>query len=70
MLDLESAIAIVRRVHSEIGTAELARISGVPYTTLRDWEARDFTSPAFETLTRLAAAAEAHEARPAGDVAA
>ena len=59
MSSIERAIDLIRQVHAEVGTAEFARISGVPYTTLKDCEARNFVGPSVETLTKLAAAAEA-----------
>lgn len=61
MSSIEQAIELVREVHAEIGTAEFARISGVPYTTLKDCEARRFVGPSIETLKKLSAAAEARK---------
>jgi hypothetical protein len=59
MSSIEAAIELVRKGHAEIGTAEFARLSGVPYTTLQDCQARRFVGPSIETLKKLAAAAEA-----------
>lgn len=62
MSTIERSIEAIRRVHKELGTAEFARLSGVAYTTLNDCKTRDFVGPSVETLMKLAAAAEAHEA--------
>lgn len=51
----------IRRVHEKIGTAELARISGVPYTTVRECEMRDFGFKPLDTLEKLTAAAVEYE---------
>jgi hypothetical protein len=66
MSSIEHAVALIRRVHAEIGTAEFSRLSGVPYTTLKDCEARNFVGPSIETLQKLAGAAERF-AEVAGD---
>lgn len=70
MSSIEASIETIRRVHNDLGTAEFARLSGVAYTTLVDCKARDFVGPSVETLLKLAAAAEAHEAsRRSGEAA-
>lgn len=60
------ALMLVRKVHDDLGTAELARRSGVPYTTLRDAAARGFAGPAVETLEKLTIAVEAAAEAVAG----
>lgn len=67
MSNIERAIAKIRAVHAEIGTAAFARLSGVSYTTLRDCEARGFVGPSIETLQKLEAAAEVHVAATPSD---
>lgn len=62
MSSIDRALTLIRKVHAEVGTAEFARLSGVPYTTLKDCEARNFVGPSVETLQKLAAAAERREA--------
>lgn len=61
MSAVDEALAAIRRVSSRLNTAEFARLSGVPYTTLREWEARGFAGTTVETLQKLAAAAIAFE---------
>jgi len=61
MSTVEVAIELIRKVCADIGPAEFARISGVPYTTLKDCETRDFVGPSIATLQKLAKAAEAYK---------
>ena len=60
MATIDAALDLIRHAHEELGTAEFARMAGVPYTTLRDCEARNFLSPPVATLRKLEAAAAAH----------
>ncbi len=69
MTALDQTIELIRKTHAEIGTAEFARLSGVPYTTLKDCEARSFVGPSIETLQKLAVAAEARAAARDGEAA-
>jgi hypothetical protein len=65
MSEIKRTIELIHDVHAQIGTAELARRSGVPYTTLRDCVARNFTGPAVETLAKLEIAARANKSEAA-----
>lgn len=58
MSSVETALAAIRKVHADIGTAEFARLSGVPYSTVVDCQKRDFVGPSVETLQKFAVAAE------------
>lgn len=68
MTQISEAITTVRRVSEKLSTLEFAKLSGVPYTTLRDCQARGFRSPAVDTLEKLVAAALAFEAKEAAEV--
>lgn len=59
MSTVERTLRLIRQVHADLGTLEFSRLSGVPYTTLRDLQARNFTGPSIETFQKLADAAEA-----------
>jgi len=54
------AIADIQRAQRSLGSVELARRSGVPYSTLKEAEKRAFSAPAVRTLEKLAIAAAAH----------
>ena len=62
MSSIEQSIDAVRRVHRDLGSKELARRSGVPYTTIREAAARDFAGKPIQTLIALVTAAEKIEA--------
>lgn len=62
MSSIEQSIETVCRVHRDLGAAALARLSGVPYTTIREAAARGFSGKPIETLIALVAAAERIEA--------
>lgn len=61
MSTIEAAIETIRRVVGKLGTAEAARLSGVPYTTLHEAKARGFAGKPVETFQKLAEFAEAYE---------
>jgi len=62
MTSISSTIANVAKLHSEVGTAELARMSGVPYTTIVDQAARGWRSRSIDVLEKLEAAAQKRSA--------
>lgn len=62
MSSIEQSIEVVRRVHQTLGAKELARLSGVPYTTIREAASRGFAGKPIETLIALVQAAEKVEA--------
>ena len=62
MSAIERSIEAVRRVHDDRGAKELARRSGVPYTTIREAAQRGFAGKPIETLIALVNAAEEIEA--------
>lgn len=64
MSAIDKLIDQVHRVHGKLGTAEFARVAGVPYTTLRDLKSKGFGKPV-DTLRKLASAAEEAEGRAA-----
>lgn len=68
MSSIEQSIAAVQRAHDDLGAKELARRSGVPYTTIREAAARGFTGKPIETLIALVAAAEKAEREGVGAV--
>lgn len=49
------------------GLTRLSERSGVPYTTLKDWERRGFRPPAVDAFERVAEAATAIEAAAEAD---
>jgi hypothetical protein len=62
MSSIAQSIEAIRRVHSKLGTAELARRAGLPYTTVNDCQRRQFVGPSVETLLKLAEVAEQADA--------
>lgn len=60
MTPVSEAIGNIRTVLKRVGAAEFARLSDVPYTTLREWEAQDFQARSVVTLDKLSAAAESY----------
>lgn len=65
MTSIEQAVDLVRETCDRIGPAEFARLSGVPYTTIRDWRSRDFRGPGTDILAKLLDAAQ--QSRVAND---
>lgn len=64
MNSVTNALADIQRAAETEGLPALARRSGVPYTTLIDWQKAGWRPRAVATLERLAAAAAA---TPAND---
>jgi hypothetical protein len=62
-MDVDSIIRSIEQAVEEQGLPELSKRSGVPYTTLRDWQKAGWRPRAVEVLEKLAAASE-----PANDV--
>lgn len=62
MASIDDTLKLIREVHGEIKTPELARLADVPYTTVHEAAKRGFDGPAVETLRKLEAAATAHRA--------
>jgi len=59
MTDIAAAIEQIRQVTKEKGSlAELARESGVPYSTVHSFADRDWTHKNLEVIEKLAAAAQ------------
>jgi len=58
MSSIAHSIETVRRVHSRVGSKRFAEAAGVPYTTVREAQARGFVGPAVNTLIKLSEAAE------------
>lgn len=63
MSQIAAALELIRRTSAEMGALEYARVSGVPYTTLRDRAANGFGGRTVETLIRLERAALASQGR-------
>lgn len=59
---IDDSLSPIRDFHKKVGTRELSRLTGVPYTSLRDLAARDFGGPAIDVLKKLEAAALRHRA--------
>lgn len=57
MTDVTLAIEQIRIAAKAHGLPELARVSGIPYTTLVDWDKADWRPRSVKTLERLATAA-------------
>lgn len=62
-MDVDSIIRSIEQAAAEQGLPELSKRSGIPYTTLRDWQKVGWRPRAIEVLGKLAAASE-----PANDV--
>ncbi len=62
MTNIDDTIRLIQEAHADLGSPELARISGLPYTTVHYAAKRAFGGPAVETLRKLEAAAKAHRA--------
>ena len=54
-------VASIRAAAERRGLAEFSRQSGVPYTTLIDWQKRNWIPRSVEALERLAEAADLPE---------
>lgn len=61
MSTIEAALQSIRRVVGRLGSAEAARLSGIPYTTLHEAKARGFAGKPVETFQKLAEFAEGYE---------
>jgi hypothetical protein len=70
MSPVAQAIVAVRQSADRVGLGELARVAGVPYTTVKSFADRGWENKNLEVLERLYAAAKALEGeaseRPAG----
>lgn len=53
------SIALIEAAISKVGAVEFARRSGVPYTTIREWKARQWRAKVFDTFDALTTAAQA-----------
>lgn len=63
MSSIETALQSIRRVVGKLGTAEAARLSGIPYTTLHEAKGREFVGRPIETFQKLAEFAEGYESQ-------
>jgi len=64
MSQVARAIERIQKVGSADGALpEFSRVSGVPYTTLIEWRAKDWRPKIVQTLERLEAGAEVILAR-------
>ena len=54
---ISKAVADIALLHQEVGTAELAKITGLPYMTIKDAAGRGFRHRSVEVLEKLADAA-------------
>lgn len=59
---IDDSLAPLRKFHAEIGTRKLAQLTGVPYTSVRDFAERGFGGPTIDVLKRIEAAAMRHAA--------
>lgn len=62
MTAVDQAIAAIRQLVNDLGVDEVARLSGVPISTLYEAKRRDFVGPSVTTLRKLAEAAEKRQA--------
>lgn len=53
MTNIDDTIRLIQEAHADLGSPELARISGLPYTTVHYAAKRAFGGPAVETLRKL-----------------
>lgn len=63
MNPISQTVADIANLHKEVGTAELARLTGLPYMTIKDAAARNFRHRSVEVLETLADAAAKKRAR-------
>ena len=63
MTHTQSALALVRHVLAEIGVNALSKLSGVPYTTLKDWLSMDTARARVGTLEKLETAAREYQSQ-------
>lgn len=72
MTDLASIIRSIETAAEVEGLPSLAKRSGVPYTTLRDWQKDGWRPKSLQTFERVAKAAStlpANDARPQAEAA-
>ena len=74
MTEIASILDRIQQAADGDGLPSLAQRSGVPYTTLLDWQRAGWRPKAIRTLERIAAAVDdarpANDARPQGEAAA
>ena len=58
MTPVTDAVDRIRLVEDKVGAAELARLSGVPYTTIVDWKAKEFRARSVGILEKLSKTAD------------
>ena len=57
MANIDDTLKLIRRVSSEVRVSHLARLSGLPYMTVKSAKLRGFEGLSVETLRKLEAAA-------------
>lgn len=65
MSGISKTIDAITDFHAKVGTAELSRLSGVPYTSVIDLAAKGFRPRYIHNLERLAEAVPASPSAPA-----
>lgn len=69
-MDVDSIIQSIEQAAEEQGLPELAKRSGIPYTTLMDWRRAGWRPRAVQVLERLAlAASPANDTTPHSEAA-
>jgi len=57
-MTIPETIYTIQKAAKKVKLTELARRSGVPYTTLRDWEKKGWRTPHIDAFEDVAKAAE------------
>jgi hypothetical protein len=67
MTEIEAALERIRAVADRRGLAELARVAGVPYTTVHSFHERGWTNKNLKVVQKLVSAADEIAARADSD---
>ncbi len=60
MATISDTVSKIAELHAKVGSAELARRAGLPYTTVNDAAARGFRNRSIKLLERLEEVERSH----------